>query len=304
MNGECVFSKSSLEMLITVAKLESFTAAAEMLHKVPSSISYSVKQAEQELDVVLFRRLARKVELTPAGQVFIDQAVVMLKQMETLKAQTKRASFGWQSNLKITLDNVVKLEELKPLVETFYREFEHAELQINMEVFNGSWEAIAQGRADIVIGATSSVPVNGDFEVKEMGLLGWSFVVSPQHPCADKLNLTESDLRDYPFICLDDTSTILPKRYFGGYPGQRRLLLPNWFSAIEAIKKGVGVGYLPRHIAAPLINDAVIIEKNIPDPQPDSPCCLVWKKDSSHKLIQWMLDYLGTSEQLNHRWLS
>ncbi len=60
-----MFSKSSLEMLDAVARLGSFTAAAEVLHKVPSAISYSVRQIESELGVVLFRRLPRKVELTP-----------------------------------------------------------------------------------------------------------------------------------------------------------------------------------------------------------------------------------------------
>ncbi len=58
---------------------------------------------------------------------------------------------------------------MKPMIEEFYQTFEFAELQINMEVFNGSWEAIAQGRADVVIGATSAIPVGGDFEVKDMG---------------------------------------------------------------------------------------------------------------------------------------
>lgn len=156
-----MFSKSSLEMLDTVARLGSFTAAAEVLHKVPSAISYGVRQVEQDLDVLLFRRLPRKVELTPAGELFMLEARQLLRQMEEVRAQTKRAAHGWQKTLKLTLDNVVKLDKMKPLVEDFYRTFEFAELQINMEVFNGSWEAIAQGRADIVIGATSAIPVGG-----------------------------------------------------------------------------------------------------------------------------------------------
>lgn len=68
-----MFSKASLEMLDTVARLGSFTAAAEVLHKVPSAISYGVRQVEQDLDVVLFRRLPRKVELTPAGELFMAE---------------------------------------------------------------------------------------------------------------------------------------------------------------------------------------------------------------------------------------
>jgi len=43
-----MFSKASLEMLDTVARLGSFTAAAEVLHKVPSAISYGVRQVDRK----------------------------------------------------------------------------------------------------------------------------------------------------------------------------------------------------------------------------------------------------------------
>lgn len=298
-----MFSKSSLEMLDTVARLGSFTAAAEVLHKVPSAISYGVRQVEQDLDVLLFRRLPRKVELTPAGELFMLEARQLLRQMEEVRAQTKRAAHGWQKTLKLTLDNVVKLDKMKPLVEDFYRTFEFAELQINMEVFNGSWEAIAQDRADIVIGATSAIPVGGDFEVRDMGLLDWAFVMSPSHPCVREQNLTEAFVSQFPAICLDDTSSVLPKRHTGHYPQQRRLLLPNWYSAIECLKNGVGIGYMPRHIAQPLITDGLLVEKILPDDKPLSQCCLVWRKDDNHKLIEWMVNYLGSSQQLHQDWL-
>ncbi|EKO3550979.1 LysR family transcriptional regulator [Vibrio fluvialis] len=298
-----MFSKSSLEMLDTVARLGSFTAAADVLHKVPSAISYGVRQVEVELGVVLFRRLPRKVELTPAGELFMQEARSLLRQMEELKAQTRRAAHGWQKTLKVTLDNVVKLDRMKPLVEDFYRTFEFAELQINMEVFNGSWEAISQGRADIVIGATSAVPVGGDFEVRDMGILDWAFVMSPAHPCVREQVLTEAFVSQFPAICLDDTSSVLPKRHTGHYPQQRRLLLPNWYSAIECLKNGVGVGYMPRHMAQPLFASGQLVEKMLPDEKPLSQCCLVWRKDDNHKLIEWMVNYLGTSEQLHQDWL-
>ncbi|MGF1698328.1 LysR family transcriptional regulator [Vibrio lamellibrachiae] len=298
-----MFSKYSLEMIDTVARLGSFTAAAEILHKVPSAISYGVRQVEQDLDVLIFRRLPRKVELTPAGELFVAEARVMLRHMEEVKSQTRRAAHGWKTTLKLTLDNVVRLDKMKPLVEDFYATFEFAELQINMEVFNGSWEAISQGRADIVIGATSAVPVGGEFEVKDMGILDWAFVMSPSHPCVREQSLTEEFVSQFPAICLDDTSSVLPKRHTVHYPGQRRLLLPNWYSAIECLKNGVGVGYVPRHIAQPLIMEGLLVEKTLSEDKPLSQCCLVWRKDDNHRLIKWIVDYLGSSEKLHQDWL-
>lgn len=298
-----MFSKSSLEMLDTVARLGSFTAAAEALHKVPSAISYGVRQIERDLGVVLFRRLPRKVELTTAGELFLLEARSMLRQMEEITAQTRRAAHGWQKTLRLTLDNVVKLDKMKPLIEDFYQTFQHAELQINMEVYNGSWEAISQGRADIVIGATSAIPVGGDFEVRDMGRLEWAFVMSPLHPCATATHLDERFISQFPSICLDDTSNVLPKRHNVHYAQQRRLLLPNWHSAIECLRHGVGVGFMPRHIAQPLIKEGILVERELVEQNPLSQCCMVWRKDDSHRMIAWMVDYLGSSEQLYHDWL-
>lgn len=298
------FSRSSLEMIDVVARLGSFSAAAEVLHKVPSAISYGVRQVEQELDVLLFERLPRRVALTKAGELFVDEARVLLRQMDEIKMQTRRAAFGWQTTLKLTLDNVVKLDKLQFLIEAFYQRFQHAELQINMEVFNGSWEAIAQGRADVVIGATSAVPVGGNFEVKEMGVLDWAFVMAPGHPCANLAVLGADQLSAYPAVCLDDTSISLPKRHTVYYRQQRRLLLPNWYSAIECLKQGVGVGYMPRHIAKPLIDQKSLVEKKLIDDPPLSQCCMVWRNDDNHEMIEWLVDYLGPEQKLYQDWIA
>ena len=297
------FSRSSLEMLDVVARLGSFSAAANVLHKVPSAISYGVRQIEQELDVVLFHRLPRKVTLTEAGELFVNEARMLLRQMDEIKMQTRRAAYGWQSTVKLTLDNVVKLDKLQPLIEAFYQRFQHAELQINMEVFNGSWEAISQGRADIVIGATSAVPIGGNFEVKEIGVLDWAFVMAPEHPCAKLSHLGAEQLSGFPAVCLDDTSTSLPKRHTTHYPQQRRLLLPNWYSAIECLKQGVGVGYMPKHIAKPLIEQNLLVEKVLADDPPLSQCCMVWRNDDNHEMIDWLVSYLGSSEQIYRDWI-
>ncbi|MDN3679335.1 DNA-binding transcriptional activator PunR [Vibrio tapetis subsp. quintayensis] len=298
-----MFSRQSLEMLDTVARMGSFTAAAERLHKVPSAISYGVRQVEQDLGVELFHRLPRKVELTPAGVIFIDNARQMLRQMETVSAQTRRAAQGWQKTLKITLDNVVKLDNLKPLIEDFYHTFEFAELQINMEVFNGSWEAISQERADIVLGATAAVPVGGEFSIKPMGKLDWAFVMSPDHPASNLTELNEETLNSFAAICLDDTSNVLPKRHNWHYPQQRRLLLPNWYSAIECLKNDVGIGFMPLHIAKPYLLSGELVERELIENKPLSNCCMVWRGDENNRLVNWMVNYLGDSEKLNRDWL-
>ena len=66
-----MLSEQALELIDIVARVGSFTAAANRLHKVPSAVSYAVKQIEEELGVILFERHHRSVTLTPAGEHFV-----------------------------------------------------------------------------------------------------------------------------------------------------------------------------------------------------------------------------------------
>ena len=55
-------------MMDTIARTGSFAAAARELGKVPSALTYSVRQLEDALDVLLFDRSSRQAQLTAAGR--------------------------------------------------------------------------------------------------------------------------------------------------------------------------------------------------------------------------------------------
>lgn len=55
-----MLSEQSMQLIDMVARVGSFTAAANKLHKVPSAVSYAVKQVEEDLGVVLFERHHRR----------------------------------------------------------------------------------------------------------------------------------------------------------------------------------------------------------------------------------------------------
>ena len=63
-----------LRAFVTVASLQSFTEAANRLHITQSALSALVKELERELDVPLFNRTTRSVELAPAGRTFLPHA--------------------------------------------------------------------------------------------------------------------------------------------------------------------------------------------------------------------------------------
>ncbi|PKF62251.1 LysR family transcriptional regulator [Psychromonas sp. psych-6C06] len=300
-----MFSHHDLSVIETVARRGSFSSAADELHKVPSAISYNVKLIEDKLGVLLFERLHRKVKLTAAGEYFVQQARVLLKQMDEVKTQTQRVANGWQSSVSIALDNVVREASVNQLVEDFYQQFPDIELLLTMEVFNGVWDALVDARADIAIGATSAIPITGGVAYRSMGELSWDFVVSTNHPLAHYTSaLSDEQLVEFPSICLEDSARTLPKRTTWLLNNQRRIVVPNWHSAEQIFIAGLGIGVMPTHRATPLVEKGLLVKKELQNPHQNSPCCLAWREGSLAPAIKWLLSYLGDSEKLHQQWLA
>ncbi|KTC43144.1 transcriptional regulator, partial [Pseudomonas sp. ABAC21] len=231
-----MWSEYSLDVVDAVARHGSFSAAAQELHRVPSAISYTVRQLEEWLAVPLFIRRHRDVELTPAGRLFIDEARGVMKKMLGTRRLCQQVANGWSGQLKVAVDSIVKPQRCRQLVVDFYRQFPEVELLLEYEVYNGVWDALADERTDLVIGATSAVPVASHFTFRDMGLMNWLCVVSARHPLAavDGL-LSDDQLRPFASLCMTDTSRNLPKRDTWTLDNQRRLVVPNWASAIDCL---------------------------------------------------------------------
>lgn len=300
-----MWSEYTLQVVESVARTGSFSAAAQELHRVPSAISYTVRQLEEWLAVVIFERRHRDVVLTPAGQTFVSEARETLKRMSGIRHRCQLVANGWRGQLSIALDNIVRADRVRHLVADFYRAFPDMELLISMEVFNGVWDALVDGRADVGIGATSAIPVGGSFDYRDMGSMSWRFVVSPDHPVVNEPQpLTDALLSRYPSICLEDTSRLLPQRTTWLLDNQRRLVVPDWYAATDCFCAGLGVGVMPEHMALPLLESGRLVERTVESHTPDSRCCVAWRRQDSSPAIQWLLDYLGDTDTLNREWLS
>ncbi|WP_051202029.1 DNA-binding transcriptional activator PunR [Ferrimonas senticii] len=299
-----MFDKATLQMLDTVARAGSFSAAAKQLHKVPSAISYSVRQVEQQLGAELFQRLPKKVVLTPAGEHFVNQARLWLREMAEVQRQTQRVAKGWQAQLRVALDSIVKPAPVTELIADFYQQFDDAELLIHFEVFNGVWDALADGRADLAIGATAAIPVGGDFGFRPMGSLSWVLVCAPQHPAATLDSISPQALQNIDTICLEDTSRSLPKRDNWLQGPKRRIMVPDWSNAISCLQQGLGIGNVPQHLAQPLLASGQLVALTSEPSKPDSACGIAWRRSSEGPLLSWLLDYLGEAPQTQQRWLA
>src|SRR5438270_13918481 len=92
-----------LRYFIAVAEEEHFTRAAERLGMQQPPLSQQIKAMERELDVQLFHRKARGVELTDAGRLLFAEARAVLAQLERALEMTHRTARGETGQLCVSI---------------------------------------------------------------------------------------------------------------------------------------------------------------------------------------------------------
>ena len=123
MESHMAIERRHLRCFIAVAEERHITRAAERLGVQQPPLSQLIKAIERELDVQLFRRRARGVELTEPGRVFLDSARTMLAQYDRALESTRSAARGEQGRISV---GVAPTAPFHPFVPSVIRAFRAA----------------------------------------------------------------------------------------------------------------------------------------------------------------------------------
>lgn len=287
----------ALRILDTIDRKGSFAAASSTLDKVPSALTYTVRRLEEELDVLLFDRRGHRARLTDAGMELLTEGRHLLRAAEALEQRVKRTATGWEVELRIALDSLVPFESMLPLIAQFNEQQSGTRLRFSEEVMSGTWEALLQDRADLIIAGGQAVPesmqMSGEFETRPLGSVEWLFAVAPDHPLAQTTEaIPAALLQRYRAVAVGDSSRTLPAMTSGLLNGQETLTVPTLRDKLLAQVAGLGCGQLPRALAAPYLAAGSLIEKRLEDPKPDGACQLAWRRAARGKCLAWFVQRL------------
>jgi LysR family glycine cleavage system transcriptional activator len=121
-------SLDTLRVFAVAARHLSFTKAANELHLTQSAISHRVRALEDELGVVLFNRLTRRLELTPAGQALAQRVERAVGDISRAVVDLDEASE--EGRLSVTVLPSVASRWLVPRLPRFHARNPHIELQV------------------------------------------------------------------------------------------------------------------------------------------------------------------------------
>lgn len=224
---------------ITIVEVGSFKAASEKLHKSQPSLSVSIKKLEEELGVKLFSREEYRPRLTPHGQIFYTQAQQTLKSFYELETLGKELSQGIEASITLAIDAVVPLHHLGPALQRFFSD-KKTELNISMEVLEGSYVLLEEDKADMAIapllGHGELFKTHPLFQVKMIPVISSEL---SQDPLRKKL-------KDVPQIIVSSSQRPSSKD-FGIHDGKKWYVTDHSLKA-HLIKSSLGWGRLPEHL--------------------------------------------------------
>lgn len=226
----------------------SFTRTAEELFVTQSSISQSIKQLENHLDILLFIRNKRNMQLTKEGEMLhshISQAYNLIKTGERHLEQTKALNYG---EIRIGASDTICRYFLLDYIKQFHEDYPNIKINITNQPSLKSLEDIAQGKMDFgIINLPDGVKLKGVnvTEIKgfeEVAITTQKFTNQlPKHPSI-------KDLKHFPLITL--TPNTNTRQYLNRFFKTHNESLSPEFELesidliIDLVRIGLGIGFV------------------------------------------------------------
>jgi DNA-binding transcriptional LysR family regulator len=216
-----------IQYFVAVAEECHFGRAAVRLHMAQPPLSQQIKQLESEMGVILFARSTRKVELTAAGQRFLDRAREILAAVDDAVDEAARVADGLLGTLAIGFTGSATYDLLPTLARVLRAELPGIELDLRGEMLTPDQvAALLEGSLDL---AFLRPPVrNPDVDVRVLRREPLIAVLPETHPLAQRARVRLGDLRDEPFIT---------------YPSHHRSVV--YEAVIDACQRA---GFTPAHV--------------------------------------------------------
>jgi DNA-binding transcriptional LysR family regulator len=252
-----------LRIFVAVAERQHVTQAARALNITQSAASHAITVLETRHDTKLFDRVGRRIELTEAGQVFLNEARAVLARAEA--AELALGEFGSlkRGTLSLQASQTIANYWLPRHLVAFRRAYPQIEIRSAIGNTTQVAAAIESGLAELgfVEGGVESEHLTSEPLARDQLVV----VVAPGHPWVDRSGLTPADLRDGEWVMREPgagTRSVfeeaLAQLGIDRDALRVQLELPSNESVRAAAEAGLGAAALSASVAAPSIEAGLL----------------------------------------------
>ena len=253
--GKTSVTLEQWQILSTIEEVGGIQAAADVLGKSQSTISYSVQKLQESLGVTLFKRGGRRAELSDVGLTVLRRARSLLLEAQQLEAASKDLALGWEPELHIVVDMIFPLDVLNLALKDFESLSRGTRLDIFSTTLSGTEDMITSKQADIALIGQSPI----GFMPEALFDMRFVPVAHPQHPLLmalteERAHIIDEQLKQHLQIVVRDSG--LKRRKDAGWLGaEQRWTVSSFSESLAILKSGMGFAFLPVHVVVDVLAD-------------------------------------------------
>ncbi|MFD4652304.1 LysR family transcriptional regulator [Streptomyces sp. NPDC058441] len=237
-----------LRSFVTVAEELHFTRAAAKLFVAQQSLSKQIAQLEADLGTPLLQRTSRKVELTPAGEVFLAATREALARLDQGVTEARRIGQGQQATLRVGFIVGAALELTTHILSEFTSRHPGARVELHEFDFSDPTAGLAGATTDVAFirlpSTTHGLVTTSLFT--EPCVVG----VSAAHPLGTRDRVRVEDLLDEP-IAIGRTDDTVWRHFWslanhrGGQRAQNLIETHSQSEEVEVVAAGMACNITP-----------------------------------------------------------
>ena len=276
-----MISLELIRLLRQIRDAGTLNKAAALDGKATSALTYQIDKYENSLGITLLRPHGRTVRLTEAALHICEVGADILANATSLEAQAIAIGTGLEPRIRLGVDAWVSTTVVMEVISDFLAEYPQVEIQLEHQVLQGTWEALTTQRVDLIVGAVAPKPSDLGIQSYPLGGAKRVLAISPRHPLGKHhTSLIAKDLEASRWVVIKDSSVMSPKRDLMPTKPKNILLVDSLEAKVAAQIEGLGVGFLPPHVAKPLVADGRLLELELENNAPDVEMLLAWRTDS------------------------
>lgn len=250
-----------------VAEQNSFTKAARVLNYAQSTVSFQIRQLEEELDCILFERIGHTITLTERGQALLEYA----KQIRYLTDEFNQSVLvphELNATLRIAAPDSVAEDMMRANYADFHRKYPGISLKFATGDTDDMIEMLNRNEADLML--TLDAPVyHRDFIIVRDEAVEMLFVTGAGSSCAREGSLSPEELMTLPLFLTEHgmgyrrvLDNELAKRALEARPV---LELGRTDIILTALTQTDGVAWLPDYVVRPHIAAGRLRPLSVPE---------------------------------------
>lgn len=280
-----------LRYFVVVAEELNVTRAAKLLQMAQPPLSQQIHQLEEELGVTLFHRSKRRIELTDAGQVFLEEARRTLVQAEHARRMAQRAQRSEIGQLVIGFVSEATYDLLPTLLQAYRARFPQVEIVLREMTTMQQVQALQKG--DIHLGVLRPpIPETG-LSLQIVREEPFVMVLPPITRFAPDEQLPLSALSEEPFVLFP--RAISPGIYdqvislcnHVGFSPSIIQEATELHTILGLVAVGIGVSLLPASVR--LLRSQGVVYQALPQTGVQARTALAWKQDSRSSILSAFL---------------